>query len=171
LADQLRATSEPSGQVSARQRPGFVAGLEAAWRFAPRVGAGIVFAHASSPIRTRFTGPRPETTTSREDGRVLAAAALLHGYAPTLGGRLMFTGALGPALVSRGGGAYRGVEGTRDVGAALQAGADIRLARRVGLRVTARDFVYRAGFRIGSGTTPTRTQQDLVLSAGFAFTP
>lgn len=169
------ASGAPSGatvaRVTSRQRPGPVFGLTARWRATPRFGASLWFAQANSDVENRGTLAGGGTVAGQAAARVLVGGLLVEATQGTRSARLTWNAGAGPVQVYRGGTPYRGVEGVRDFGAALQLGGRYTLGRHAGVRLTARDLLYRTSFGAGADATPSRFQNDLSMSLGLAINP
>ena len=146
-------------------------------RTAVEVGAAYAFSDAKASARIAGTGNEFAGAASQNAYALLASAKLMVGLLPSTSPFNLRFG-VGPALVTRGGSAYKAdangkFSGLTDVGAAASLCTKIPITKAVGLRLRGESFMYTAKLRFEDPVDPTnnfrfdsRFQNDLLFSAG-----
>jgi hypothetical protein len=184
-ADVFKLSLVQSGTTvsfSAKHLPAAAVGASASVRLDDRfaIEAGGLYSRNTlrADLRTNQVGA-PTTFSRASDGSDVWAGTLklMFETLPSGSEHNLRLG-LGPAIITRGGPAYRAVaegrmEGLTDVGAALSLCTRVPLGTFADLRLRAEDVVYRARQTWESQTVPgaslrsePRLQQDFVLSLG-----
>jgi hypothetical protein len=168
-------------RASLGQQAGLALGANASVWITPRVAveAGLVYAMSDlkSSMAVALPGSPssivPEADAWVAFGSLKLMMQLLPVWSPT---NLRF--GVGPAIIRRGGAAYTGDEpghlaGTANYGAAASLCTRLPVTERVGIRLRAETFVYRARLRFEDPDEPgrnfafpSRVQTDFVLSGG-----
>ncbi len=105
------------------------------------------------------------------DSNVLyASAKALYRVIPQPGGMLSIHLGGGPALISRGGDFWDGIDGTTDIGGVLNVGATFDVSPQVGIRLDAEDYLYSAKFEVDNAEVgDSKFQNDLFFTGGIVI--
>jgi hypothetical protein len=95
----------------------------------------------------------------------LAAAKVMYRFGPPMGNSSFHIGG-GPAILSRGGNAYEGADGTTDIGGVVNLGASFKVGPTISIRVDAEDYLSSAKFGADGEESESKLQNDVTLSVG-----
>lgn len=184
-ADVARWTESENG-VSAtatlRHKNAFALGGNASYWFADRMavefGGAYAFSRAAGGVGINPSGDQSFTLSTSERARVLMATAkLMIAVVPTTN-RVQLRLGIGPAIISRGGSAYKEADGSKfsgltDVGAAMSLCTRVPLINSLALRLRVEDYAYGSKLKFRDPVDPSnnvnfgrRLQNDFMVSAG-----
>ena len=175
------AAGEASASLDLKHKTALALGANASYWFTERtaveIGAAYAFSDAKASASIAGTGSPFAGSASQNAYALLASAKLMVGLLPATSPFNLRFG-VGPALVTRGGSAYKSdaegkFTGLTDVGAAASLCTKIPITKAVALRLRGEDFMYSAKLRFHDPVDPSnnfrfdsRFQNDLIFSAG-----
>ncbi len=164
-----------------RQQNGLALGANASYWFTDRTGIEIggLYAFSDAKSLAGSAGGMPGfPSAGTRTAYVLAGSAKLMLNILPISDRTAVRFGIGPAVIRHDGSAYNADEtgslsGLTDYGAALSLCTKLPLGNVINIRLRAEDYLYRSRIRYYGGTAgtgdltfDTRTQNDLVFSAG-----
>ena len=184
LAKVGAAIGGESANLTLKQKSAFALGANASYWFTERtaveLGAAYAFSDAKATAALNSTSEQFFLNQSQNAYAVLASAKLMVSMLPSTSPMSLRLG-VGPALVTRGGSAYKSDEegkftGLTDVGGAFSLCTKIPITKLVAVRLRGESFMYSAKLRFEDPADPTnnfrfdsRFQSDLLFSAGLQF--
>jgi hypothetical protein len=180
LVKAAAGSSALSARVSAKHQSAALFGANASYWMTDRFALEVGGAYTKSGLHTTGAINEGSITTAAagtDDAHVLLGSAkLMMQLLPSTSDFNLRLG-FGPAVISRGGTAYKAdadgrVTGLTDLGAAISLCTRFDVASKVGIRLRAEDYIYqsRLGWR---ATDPTQSytfnekmQHDFAVSAG-----
>ena len=184
LAEFGAAGGGASASINLKQKTALALGANASFWFTERtaveLGAAYAFSDAKGSVGVSGTGQDFAASMSDNAYAILASAKLMVSLLPTTSPVNLRFG-VGPALVSRGGSAYKADEvgkltGLTDFGGAVSLCTKVPITKLVALRVRGESFMYSAKLGFKDAVDPTNNfkfdskfQNDLLFSAGLQF--
>jgi hypothetical protein len=168
------------GVAGIEQQPGLATGITASFSFNNFAGVELSGAWAFSDVKMSpmLAAQIPGFAERHESARVLMGAAKLMINLLPINRRAALRLGVGPAVISRGGSAFKAddrgdFDGVTDVGGAISLCTRLPLSDFLAVRIRAENFMYasRLRYRDFSESSPSFTfnsnlQNDLIFSAG-----
>ena len=184
LAEVGAAAGGTSASLNLKQKTALALGANASFWFTDRtaveVGAAYAYSDAKGSVGLTGTDQTFSGTVSNNAHAILASAKFMVSMLPSTSPMNLRLG-IGPALVSRGGSAYKSDElgkftGLTDVGGAVSLCTKIPVTKQVGVRLRGESFMYTSKLGFKDAVDPTNNfkfdskfQNDLLFSAGLQF--
>ena len=174
-------SSQLGARVSAKHESAAAYGANVSYWMTDHWAFELGGTYSGSALRSSGTISDPATGTSIERGTDgahiwLGSAKMMMQLLPSTSDFNLRLG-FGPAIISRGGSAYKAdadgkITGLTDLGAAISLCTRLNFTQNLGIRVRLEDYIYQG--RLGwsatnpseSFTFPEKTQHDFVVSAG-----
>jgi outer membrane protein W len=166
---------------NAKHQAGFAYGLNGSYwlndRTAIELGGAYAFSDVKGSLLTSDVGGVTSGSSSENAHVIFGSAKVMFHLLPP-DSKFNLRLGVGPAIISRGGTAYKSdaegkVTGLTDVGAAMSLCSRIPLAKDVGIRLRAENYLYQAKLKFvdkldpsGSFAFDSRIQNDFIFSAG-----
>ena len=179
-------TGGVSAVLTAKHKSAFAYGANASYWLSERAAIEVGAAYAMSDLH--YTGlidqgdAQTPIGSGRDKSHVLLGSAKLMFHLLPPENRFNIRLGLGPAIVSRGGSAYKTdsetkLQGLTDFGAVMSLCTRIPVADFFGIRLRAENYMYQAKIKMVDKIDPTnsitfdqRLQNDFMFSAGLQFT-
>jgi hypothetical protein len=184
LAEVGAAAGGASASLNLKQKTALALGANASFWFTDRtaleVGAAYAYSDAKGSVSLSGTGQDFSGTVSNNAYAILTSAKFMLSMLPSTSAMNLRLG-IGPALVTRGGSAYKSDElgkftGLTDVGGVVSLCTKIPVTKLVAVRLRGESFMYSAKLGFKDPVDPTnnfkfdsRFQNDLLFSAGLQF--
>lgn len=178
--DLARLTAEPAdlaGAFKVKHQNALALGGTASYWLTERAAVELGGAYAYSHLDGVPVSGAPGSARNERASVMMGSAKFMYALLPSTSDVQLRLG-LGPAVVHRGGTAYKeedgvDVRGLTDVGGAFSLCTRVPLTGRLALRLRAEDYVYRAQLKFRDSADPLsgystdrRYQNDLIFSAG-----
>lgn len=184
LAEVGAAAGGASASLNLKQKTALALGANASFWFTDRTavefGAAYAYSDVKGSVNLSGTGENFSGSVSDNAYAILASAKFMVSMLPQTSPMNLRLG-IGPALVSRGGSAYKSDElgkytGLTDVGGAVSLCTKIPVTKLVAVRLRGESFMYSARLGFKDPANPTNNfkfdskfQNDLLFSAGLQF--
>ena len=178
------ASGGQSASLAVEQKTAFALGANASYWFSERtaleLGGAYAFSDAKASATLAGTSEAFAGSGSQNAYTVMASAKVMVNLLPATSPMSLRLG-VGPAMITRGGDAYKSTSagkfsGLTDVGGALSLCTKIPVTKDLAVRLRGEDYMYSAKLKFEQPADPTnnfafdsRFQHDLLFSVGLQF--
>jgi hypothetical protein len=149
-----------------KQDVGVALGAALGFGLGSRVGLQFAGSYVPSQLSGTVTGTGSFT---KSDANLFFGNANLTFYVIPPSSPIWLALSGGGSVVNRSGAAYDGVSGTTDYGGLVGATVGFHLGNVLSFNVSATDYIYGAQFEKNGITTPSTTQNDILLGLGLGI--